>query len=201
MSHTSNDVKLDQFNEFFSIEHPFHINIVQLNNHSNITYTEFITHMPTPFKLANDINTLDQAALAPLGTLSGVAAQLVQYLNHQTQKIDLLVNHILSEQDNEQDRYQGIAFGGGGIEFVHDTAFTLNEIIELKIFLTHENCAIYSHAEIINIENINNCFRHKVIFRHIREDDREKLVRSSLHIQSRQLQELAKERNKQSHEE
>lgn len=201
MANEQNNFKLNQFNEFFSIKHPFNINAVLLNKNDNTSYTEFLNSMPVAFKLANDINTLDQAALAPLGAISGIAGQLVQYLNHQAQKIDLLVNHILTEQDNLQHRYQGTLFGGGGIEFIHNTSFELNKIIELKIFLAHENCAIYSHAEIINIENNENRYHHKAIFRHIRDDDRERLVRSSLHLQSKQLQQLAKERNKQSNEE
>ncbi len=190
--------KLAQFNEFFSIKHTFNINIAPLNN-AHVTYEDFLSLMPAPFKLANDIITLDQAALAPLQALSGVAGQLVQYLNHQAQKIDLLVGHIISEQDSIENRSDGVAFGGGGIEFSHNTSFNQGDIVELKIFLSHENCAIYCHGEIISSENQNDSsdnYLHKVIFHHIREEDREILVRASLHIQSRQLQQLAKERNK-----
>jgi len=200
MTDEQNDLKLNQFNEFFSIKYPFNINAVRLNKSENTSYTQFIDSMPIAFKLANDINTLDQAALAPLGAISGIAGKLVEYLNHQAQKIDLLVNHIVSVQDNQQHRYQGILFGGGGVEFIHDTAFKLNDVIELKVFLAHENSAIYSHAEIIHIENSENKYHHKAIFRYIRDEDRERLVRSSLHIQSKQLQQLAKERNKLSNE-
>ncbi len=209
MSNEQIDLKLKQFDEFFSITHHFNINAKPLVNGHNISYNDFVNDMPTPFKLANDIDTLDQAALAPLGAISGIAGQLVQYLNHQAKKIDLLVNHILSEQDEKEHRYQGTNFGGGGIEFISDNSLCLNDVIELKIFLTHANCAIYCHSEVISIEekllegdtaNNEKQYHHKVIFRHIREDDRERLVRSSLHLQSKQLQQLAKERNKQSNQ-
>jgi len=205
MSNEQIPLKLKQFDDFFSIEHQFNINVQPLVNGSDISYNDFFNNMPTPFKLANDIDSLDQAALAPLGAISGIAGQLVKYLNHQAQKIDLLVNHMLSEQDDKQHRYEGKSFGGGGIEFINRTKFTLGDIIEVKIFLTHENCAIYCHAEVISVEpldsnNDNQEYIHKVVFRHIREDDRERLVRSSLHLQSKQLQQLAKERNEQTNE-
>jgi len=189
------DEKLNQFNEFFSIKHPFNINILPVTN-KDISYVEFLSLMPAPFKLANDIVAIDQAALAPLQAMSGIAAQLVQYLNHQAQKIDLLVGHIISEQDNAEYRSSGTAFGGGGIEFVHNTAFQEGDIVELKIFLSHDNCAIYCHGEIINIKKHEEKYNHQVIFHHVREEDREILVRSSLRLQSKLLQQLAKERNK-----
>ena len=203
MPNETNDEKISQFNEFFSIKDSFNVNSATLNN-QQIHYDDFIALMPAPFKLTNDIIALDQAALAPLQALSGIAGQLVQYLNHQAQKIDLLVGHIISEQDNSEHRSFGVSFGGGGIEFIDDHLFKLNEIVELKIFPSHENCAIYCHGEIISIEpstkneNISedNHFIYKAIFHHIREEDREILVRSSLHLQTKQLQQLAKERDK-----
>ncbi|WP_426360198.1 PilZ domain-containing protein [Pseudocolwellia sp. HL-MZ19] len=213
MSDEQIDLKLKQFDEFFSITHQFNINVQPLVDGKSIPYNDFVNDMPTPFKLANDIDILDQEALAPLGAISGIAGQLVQYLNYQAKKIDLLVDHILSEQDNKAFRFQGITFGGGGIEFISDTALCLNDVIELKIFLTHINCAIYCHSEIISVDEKSlqvtdgidaasneKQYHHKVIFRHIREDDRERLVRSSLHLQSKQLQQLAKERHKQSNQ-
>lgn len=203
MSNEQINLKLKQFDEFFSIKHEFNIN-AQLLDDINLSYDDFLLSMPTAFKLANDIDSIDQAALAPLGAITGIAGQLVKYLELQAQKIDLLVNHMLNEQDDKEYRYQGISFGGGGISFIHNQPFSLNKLIALKVFLPHENCAVYCHAEIISVEkekvsgeNTDTKYLHKVIFHHIREDDRERLVRSSLHLQSKQLQKLARERNKQ----
>jgi hypothetical protein len=155
--------------------------------------------MPMPFKMASEIITLDQAALRPLQTIGSVAGQLVDYLHHQAQKIDLLVSYILSEQDDEKQRYQGTHFGGGGIIFKSKKNFTVGQFIELKIFLLDDNCAIYCCGEIIsaNIENAE-LTNYKVIYHHIREEDREILVRCSLHQQSKQLQVLAQQRNAES---
>jgi len=194
MSEQGNQNKLDLFNEFFSIKHLFNINIVQPSPKEIPTFDQFINSIPLPFKLATDVITLDQAALRPLQALSGVAGQLVEYLNHQTQKIDLLVGYILSQQDEENNRYQGITFGGSGIMFKQTQQLTVGEHFELKIFLLEENCAIFCYAEIIEVIEKNGEYEHKAIFHHIREEDREILVRSSLHQQSKQLQLLAQQR-------
>ncbi|MBU2924553.1 PilZ domain-containing protein [Colwellia sp. 4_MG-2023] len=189
--------KLIKYNEFFSIEHDFSINIVAIDRNKHITYDEFINNMPTPFKMASDMSSLDQAALRPLQALSGVASKLVEFLNHQSNKIDLLIGYILQQEDDEAHRYQGIKFGGGGLLFTANKSFELSQLLELKVFLQNENHAVYCYGEVIEIEEVDKDYLHKVIFHFIREDDREILVRSSLHEQSKQLQALALQRNQE----
>jgi hypothetical protein len=195
----NNDKKSAKFDEFFSINYPFNVNATIIDTYSPISYQGFMNTMPMPFKMASESITLDQAALRPLQTIGSVAGQLVDYLHHQAQKIDLLVSYILSEQDVEKQRYQGTHFGGGGIIFKSKNNFTVGQFIELKIFLLDDNCAIYCCGEIIsaNIENAE-LTNYKVIYHHIREEDREILVRCSLHQQSKQLQVLAQQRNAES---
>ncbi|NQZ89282.1 MAG: PilZ domain-containing protein [Colwellia sp.] len=188
--------KSTKFDEFFSINYPFNVNATIIDTDATHSYQAFMNAMPMPFKMASEIITLDQAALRPLQTIGSVAGQLVEYLHHQAQKIDLLVSYILSEQDNEKQRYQGTHFGGGGVIFSSKNNFIVGQFIELKIFLHDDNCAIYCCGEIISASVENDEITHyKVIYHHIREEDREILVRCSLHQQSKQLQALAQQRN------
>ncbi len=197
MNNETTEQKLIKYNEFFSIEHEFSINILPVETHKATSYEQFLTDMPTPFKMASDISSIDQAALRPLQSLSGVASQLVEFLNHQSKKIDLLIGYILSQQDEEKHRYQGLKFGGGGLLFTADKAFELAQLLEMKIFLLNENYAVYCYGEVIEVEQVQSDYLHKVIFHFIREDDREALVRTSLHAQSKQLQALAQQRNQE----
>lgn len=197
MNHETTEQKLLKYHEFFSIEHEFSINILPVQADKVTSYEQFITDMPTPFKMASDMANIDQAALRPLQALSGVASQLVDILNHQSKKIDLLIGYILSQQDDEKHRYQGLRFGGGGLLFTANKAFELAQLLEMKIFLLNENHAVYCYGEVIEVEPVQNDYLHKVIFHFIREEDREVLVRTSLHEQSKQLQALAQQRNKE----
>lgn len=197
MNNETTEQKLAKYHEFFSIKHEFSINISPIKAHKCANYEQFITDMPTPFKMASDMSNIDQAALRPLQTLSGVASQLVEFLNHQSTKIDLLIGYILSQQDNEKHRYQGLKFGGGGLLFTANKAFELAQQLEMKIFLRNENCAVYCYGEVIEVKQDQDTYLHKVIFHFIREEDREALVRTSLHEQSKQLQLLAKQRNQE----
>jgi hypothetical protein len=198
MSPLTLDQKLAQYDEFFAIEHEFSVNIMPIDNAEGCNFDNFISSMPMPFKLATDMSTVDQSALRSLQGLGNSASQLVSFLNQQSKKIDLLIGYILSQQDEVQHRYQGIKFGGGGIKFMTPKAFNIGQLLELKIFLLESHCALYCYGEVIEVESANELFTHKVTFHFIREEDRETLVRSSLHEQSKQLQKLAKLRNQES---
>ncbi|MGJ8693395.1 MAG: PilZ domain-containing protein [Thalassotalea sp.] len=190
--------KLSQFTEFFTIAHNFSVNIEKLPVASSYSQQTFEQMIPLPFQLASDNITIDQKALRPIQNLSAHAHQLVEYLHHQANKIDLLVNYILSQHDDEALRFQGVEFGGGGFSFLAEDEFEIREQLAAKIFMLDNNCAVYCHGEIIDKTIINNeqqQYSYKVIFENIREVDREIMVRSSLHIQSKQLQELAQKRN------
>ena len=192
---TDDKLKIEQFNEFFSIAHDFSINLNAIEHASEHDFEQFITNMPLPFKIASEVATLDQSAVRSIQGLSGVASHLVEFLNHQNQKINLLVNYILSQQDEEESRFKGIEFGGGGVTLAADKAFELHQMLEMKIFLLQENCAVFCHGEVIAVEQKNDSFIHKIIFHHIRDEDRETLVRTSLHEQSKQLQALSQQRS------
>lgn len=197
MSTSEDKTKLAQFDEFFSIDYRFNINVSPLGSAQLPSYEEFIEEMPAPFKIASEITTLDQGALRPLQAVAGVANQLMEYLNHQAKKMDLLVGYILNQQDLENERYQAIKFGGGGIIFKADLSseFNVGDFIHLKLFFAEDNSALFCLGEIISYEENDDHKQHKVVFHHIREKDRELLVRNSLHQQSKQLQALAQQRN------
>ena len=186
-----------KYNEFFSIDLKFAINITVLTPDHVSTYEQFLQEMPTPFKMASDMSSIDQSTLRPLQALSSVASQLVDFLNHQSKKIDLLIGYILKQEDDEKCRHQGLEFGGGGILFSANTPFELAQLLALKIFLPNEQYAVYCYGEVIEIQQVENNYLHKVIFHFIRENDREMLVRSSLHEQSKKLQALALQRNEE----
>jgi hypothetical protein len=197
MNPLSIEQKLAQYHEFFAIEHQFSVNIMLIDITEAISFDQFTASIPMPFKLATDMSTIDQSALRSLQNLGNSASQLVNFLNQQSQKIDLLIGYILSQQDEVQQRYQGLEFGGGGIKFITKNEFNVGQLLEVKIFLLENNCAIYCYGEVIEVESINQQFTHKVTFHFIREEDREVLVRTSLLEQSKQLQKLAKLRNQE----
>lgn len=185
------------FNEFFSIEHTFNINISPLETQA-LNYDAFVQSIPLPFKIASEVSRIEQSAINPLASLKHDAAQLVTFLNNQSQKIDLLVSYILNQEDNIKERFSGVQVGGAGIIFESESPYTESKALALKLFFTQENCAVFCYGEIISEECIDNRYRYKVLFTQIQDEDRETLVRASLHLQSKQLKKLAQERSQNS---
>lgn len=189
-------LKQQAFDEFFSIEHHFELNIAPLEA-SQVNQHSFMQSIPLPFKVASEVMIIDQSSISPLNQLKNEASQLVKYLNLQSQKINLLVSYILQQENDPEQSYLGVKFGGGGIIFETNTPYTASVDIALKLFFTCENIAIFCYGEIIEEIKKENTFQYKVVFTHIQAEDREQLVRTSLHIQSKALQKLAQERSEQ----
>ena len=192
MSQLSQTEKLKQFEEFFSIAHEFSVNVTALPK--PVSKELFEQLIPVPFLLSSDNATIDQSALRSIQSLRGVSNQLTDYLQHQSRKIDLLVGYILQQHDDEHHRAIGTLFGGSGIKFTSEQDYETSQLIELKVFLDLENVAIYCHGEIIDKQNQDGRTEYTVIFQQIRDIDQDILVRSSLHIQAKELQTLAKQR-------
>jgi hypothetical protein len=200
MTHAKNDDKLSQYNEFFSIAYKFNINITPLTTEQVTNFDDFTQSMPMPFQMASDIELLSQNSVKKTGATSDLPSEVIYLLNLQSKKVDLLMDYLLSQQDDSKCRYKANSFGGGGLSFESDEAFPLNQFLEVKIFMLQRHCAIFCYAEVIEVspcQGKTGKHVHKVVFHFIRESDRESLVRYSLKEQSKQLQSLANERNNQ----
>lgn len=188
MENLSLEQKLEQFHEFFTIKHNIKINLKELDDNFALPGThDFTDYMPYAFRIASEVSTLDSKALRPLRHLGDHATELVDFLNHQSRKIDLLMSYILHQQDDETMRYSSIEFGGGGVTIESDKPFEIGTRAELKLFLAEEATAVYCFAEVITCQASEDKYHISLIFTRIREEDQELLVRASLHLQTQQL--------------
>lgn len=182
--------KQQQFNEFFTIKHNLKVNMRTLGlDYKLPSFDEFLDDMPYAFRIAGEIAELESRALRPLRKLGGHAGELVEFLNHQSRKIDLMMSYILQQQDAKEHRFSSVEFGGGGITLDNETPIEPGTSAEMKIFLTEEAAAVYCLGEVIACQQHNAEYHISFIFTRIREEDQELLVRASLHLQTLQLRE------------
>lgn len=193
MDELSLDQKLQQFHEFFSIKHELNVNVTPLDDDFRLpSMDDFPTQMPYAFRMASDMSDIESKALRPLRHLGEHAAELAEFLNHQSRKIDLMMSYILQQQDDEDTRYKTVEFGGGGVVIRSSREMKVGQRAELKIFLTEEASAVYCFAEVIACQEHDDQYHIGLIFTRIREQDQELLVRASLHMQTLQLRARAK---------
>lgn len=186
--------KLEQYREYFTIEHRLNVNVLPLEKGFELPEAhDIINHMPYAFRMAGELATIENKALRPLRHLGDHATELADYLNQQSKKIDLMMSYILHQQDDESQRYTSIEFGGAGLAINSQSAFKIGEHFELKIFVEEEATAIFCYGEVIQCDQIDeNNYRIAFIYARIRDEDQESLVRATLHLQTRQLKKRSK---------
>lgn len=191
--HSELDQLATDFQQYFKVEHAIVINVVAKDGPLPDEAT-FLSTMPEPFLLAGNIGQLNLNSLRSLQRLGELAEELANYLQQQAKKLDLLLHYVLQQQDAVAHRFFTKSYGGAGLTFVSESAFTPLQVVEVKVFLAENAGAIYCYGQILSCEPAENGYLVSVVFRQIREEDRELLVRASLQQQSRQLKLKAEQR-------
>lgn len=174
--------------EYFLVPHSLSINIQTIEpTQLPVDIDAFESEIPGPFKMTSDLSHADVSVLAPL-KLSGDNSQaLWSYLQAQNQKLNTLLSYVLAEQDDPALRYKTTQFSAGAV-VVDNNNWPIGQHVQLKIFLPAEFSAIYCYATLTHKEGTNASFEYSFI----REQDRELLIRASLHIQSQHLKDRTK---------
>ncbi|ATC94453.1 hypothetical protein [Pseudoalteromonas tunicata] len=185
--------KVDLFNQYFQIDETVDVNLKTIADHLvPIDNDALELRIPPLFKLANEVNALEQSALRPLRQLGDLAEELAQFLKAQSRKIDLIMAHILATEHQDEQKTQAHSFGGGGL-ILNDLAdHSIGQQFCTKIFLHHEAAAVFCYTEVILKEPLTQGWQYTMAFSRIRPEDQELMVRASLHSQSRQLRKRRK---------
>ncbi|WP_430455893.1 PilZ domain-containing protein [Rheinheimera sp.] len=186
----------DQYNDYFIIEHDIRINVKPFSDDEPDEHG-FERLIPEPFLMAGEQVMLEQSALKSLNRLGDLAEELAVYLRIQARKIDSMMRYILLMQDDPQHRCFSHSYGGSALCFDHETAFALGQLLEVKMFLEHNDGAVFTLVRVIGVEPVGDKFRIRSTYTRLRDQDRELIVRASLHQQSRQLKRKAEQRMSQ----
>lgn len=184
----------DAYQDYFSIEHAISLNARPLD--IALPDAEALQNaIPAPFLMASEASSLNNSALRALNRLGELAEELALYLQQQARKIDLLLHYVLQQQDNNSQRYYTLSYGGSGCCFLADTAMAPLQVLELKIFLDNNDGAVFCYGQVLSCQPAaDGQWQIKVVFNRIRDEDRELIVRASLHQQSRLLKQKAEQR-------
>ena len=150
--------------------------------------------MPEPFRIAGAIAHVDMSTARQLRNVDEELGVLVEVINQQSFKINMLLSYLLSQLDDPVCRHHTQSVGGSQLSFISSLPLQPGQLLRLKLFLQEEAAAIYCYGQVSEIESQPTgplVHAHYVV---IREADREALVRASLHIQSRQLKLRAEQR-------
>lgn len=188
--------------QFFSVTHATPVNVIPMPGDFHLPSLEALeAELPEPFRIASSITSIDMVTSRLLRNQSESMHDLVEIINQQSRKIDMIMGYVLSVQDHPEHRFHTLRFGAGQLTYLHlrqghGEAPHLHQIVRLKIFLREEASAIYCYGQVKQLEPSEHGTQVVLDYVRIREDDRELLVRASLHIQSKQLKLRAQDRQR-----
>jgi hypothetical protein len=200
-----------QYHDYFAIEQAVVANIKPLAQ-SLPSDDAFLLMIPEPFLMASEQAVLDRSALKSLAKLGDLAEELALYLRTQAKKLDMMMRYLLIQQDDPTYRQHTYSFGGSALNFISEQPMAAGQTLEVKLFLNGSDGAVYFLATVLESEphtasqdadssgstaSESTGFMVKAVVSRIRDEDRETLVRASLHEQSRQLKRKAQQRQLQ----
>ncbi|MGR7920678.1 PilZ domain-containing protein [Zobellella denitrificans] len=180
---------------YFSVDYQAQVNLIPLAEGESVPGEDALeAEIPAPFKLVSEVTRIDTNNARLLRNLDEHAAELVEVINQQSRKIDLVLSYVLAGQDSPDQRYQTTSLGGGGFRFVSRQPLADGARVRVKLFLPEQSVAVYAYGALCAEAEPGH---YRCDFIAIREQDRDALIRASLQLQAKQLKARAERRAQQ----
>lgn len=174
---------------YFSVNYQANINIKLLPpGQTAPNQADFQQEIPQPFLISAEVSHIDAASLRSLRKIADASDELADYLTNQSRKIDVILSYVLQLQDDPTERYQTETISASGLSFVSDQPLEVGQVARIKLFLPEEAVAIFAYAEVTEVAQHEQGHLINLSYCQLREDDQEHLIRATLHIQTKQLQ-------------
>jgi hypothetical protein len=191
----------DEFADYFQIEHQTTVNLVPFFEPLP-DQDGFLRLIPDAFKMTSELSLLNNSSIRTFNAVKDLSVDLAHYLQQQARKLDALTHYVLRSQDDPKQRFHTFSYGGSGVQVWMDEAVEQGQVYEVKLFLDNNDGALYCLGQVLEVIEQQRSesqpgYLVKILFRRIRDEDRDMVVRASLHEQSRQLKRKAELRQQQ----
>lgn len=114
---------------------------------------DFLKEIPPLFMLSGSLNHLDYSIMKVLKEDGKPYQALGNMLNHQNDKINMIVSFLMEEFSSKEKRYYSKGISGNEIEvFIpQNLQCTISQNLKLEIYLVEFSQAIYAYGEIEEI--------------------------------------------------
>lgn len=179
--------------EFFSVTHSMTVNIEALPLDTVLPeQTQFEAEIPAPFIVACEFSHLDSMGdLAKRELKQHDFPHLLQLLDAQNSKLNLLLNFLLSQQDEPEYRHATQTFGASQFSFFSPQPWDENTPVRAKLFLDHPAAAIYCYGHTVSCQAHDGQYVVAVKYDRMRDDDQDLLIKAALYQQQKLLRQRA----------
>ncbi|WP_434360314.1 PilZ domain-containing protein [Parasalinivibrio latis] len=186
--------------EYFSVHAHLTVNVEPLAEGEHIPDKEaFEAEIPVLFRIARECAESDESMEKDLAAMKIENSHaLLNYLNTQNKKLDLLLNFMLANQDNPKFRHKTETFGASSLTYFSDKPLHKGTSTRVKIFLHHPAAAIYCYGEVFGCKEVEGRYAIGIRYTRLQEPDQDILIRAALHLQQKLLRQraLKREENK-----
>jgi hypothetical protein len=183
--------------EYFTVHHALTVNVEPMAEEFQLPLeTQFEAEIPAPFVVANEFSQLDQLHESARHDLkNGDFRHVVQLLDAQNSKLNLLLTYMLSQQDDLAFRHQTQTFGASQFSYIASSPLAKQTIVRAKLFLEYPAAAIYCYGSITASEALEDEYLISVKYVLIRDIDQDLIIKAALHQQQKLLRQRSLDRN------
>ncbi|QYJ87555.1 hypothetical protein K0I73_07650 [Shewanella mesophila] len=195
----------NESNSYFSVRHRFSAYLSPWPENQPLpSESELKGMLPLGLQLISEVKAMEANCLLQLRNLDDEARTVVDYLKLQSRKIDLVLQYVLEQQPNEGDKCIGQQFGGSGIQIIGDTQLELGKQYRVTLHIKDALLSMLCIAQCISSTPMSGSgnqqagFESELEFSQILDEDIEQLVKASLNVQQKQLQQRKKDNQNKS---
>ncbi|WP_260258717.1 PilZ domain-containing protein [Vibrio intestinalis] len=184
--------------EYFTVHHQLTVNVEPLADDFSIpSIEEFQDEIPAPFLVASEFSSLDQLNDAARAELkSNDFKHVIQLLDTQNSKLNLLLTFMLSQQDNPDFRHQTTSFGASQFSYKSAQGLEQGQKVRVKLFLDHPAAAIYCYGIVFDTQVDKDETTISVKYDLLRDQDQDLLIKAALYQQQKLLRQRSLNREK-----
>ncbi|CAH0525559.1 PilZ domain-containing protein [Vibrio hippocampi] len=185
-------------NDFFTVRAPLKTNIKPLAvGEPTPSFEDYLAQIPAPFAASSEFSALEQQNDAATHELNQHNLRHVaQLIEQQNSKLNLLLNYLISQQDQAEFRHTATQFGAGELTYRANHTLQTGQFAEVKLFLDHPPAGIYCIGEVSHIKEHQDQFDITIRFVHILEEHQDMLIKAALHQQQKLLRQRSLDREK-----
>ncbi|MGR5235402.1 PilZ domain-containing protein [Vibrio alfacsensis] len=183
--------------EYFTVHHNLTVNVETLGMDFALPDEEtFVSEIPAPFIVASEFSQLDMLAdKARLELQNKELKHVINLLDTQNTKLNLLLSFMLSQQDDATLRFQTTQFGASQLSYRSNVEVDAQQIVRAKLFLDHPPAAIYCYAQVVGCEPSEQGYIVTLKYKLLREADQDLLIKAALYQQQKLLRQRSLERD------
>jgi hypothetical protein len=159
-------------------------------------FNNFAAAADDPFTLIATIAGISQETHILNRQLQTEAPLVARYFSALERKIDMLAQALFKEENTHSQDTQEVDLSGSGLSFASTESLAPEDLLELRLVLFPSYTGILASGKVIRCEKTGSCacpYKIAVEFVHIRETDRQCIVKHILDRQAKQIRQTRQE--------